>query len=336
VDEVRVAVIGTGAMGKNHIRCLKELPFVKLTAVADPSPATLNGAKGTVPVYETCEDLLATQAIDAAIVAAPTSCHFRIGKLLLEASVPTLIEKPLAASSSEALGLLELSRAKRTLLMVGHIERYNPAVVAAKRCIDGGILGDVVSISARRVGLAPPAVQNGNNVILDMAVHDLDVITWLFGRLPITVLARAGHATGHTADDYADILMSFGVSSGLIQANWLTPVRIRTLTITGTEAYAELDYVAQSLKIYRHKAFSGTASYEDLRTLAGQIQAQDIAIEREEPLKGELRNFLDALRGIAPPVATAQIGAVAVRLAELAMSSDGRPLSVDLPKLVHA
>jgi UDP-N-acetylglucosamine 3-dehydrogenase len=326
--KIRVAVIGSGAMGKNHIRCLRDVPSAELVAVADPSPMAVNDASTDVPSYSTCGELLASQTIDAAIVAAPTACHARIGKLLLEASIPTLIEKPFAASLKEALELLELSRANRTALLVGHIERYNPVVAVAKQCINAGILGDIASISARRVGLAPPAFNKDNNVILDMAVHDLDVITWLFERVPLSLVARAGRSTGHSAD-YVDILMNFGNGSGSVQANWLTPVRIRTLTITGTEAYAEVDYIAQRIKVYRHQAFSGTASYEDLRKLAGQIQGRDIFVERAEPLKRELTNFLNVVRGAEEALATAEEGALAVYLAELAIVSEGRSMPVE-------
>lgn len=335
MKRLQIAVIGSGAMGRNHIRVLREMSDVDLVATVDPSPLALNSAGSLTVSYSDCSELIATRSVDAAIVAAPTEFHLSIGTQLLHAGIPTLIEKPLAISYQQSLQLVETSRSTGTPLLVGHVERYNPVVAAAKRCIDEGMLGDIASISARRVGLAPPAVQNGNNVILDMAVHDLDIIPWLFGRQPESIVARTGRAVGRSADDYADILMSFGSGSGFVQANWLTPVRIRTLTITGIEAYAELDYIAQTLRVYRHRAFSGTASFEDLRTLAGQIRANDIPVDRAEPLKRELQNFINVVRGLEEPLATSQVGAAAVLLAELAMSCGGHSQPVEIVPALH-
>lgn len=319
---LRMCVIGIGAMGRNHVRVLRSLPDVSIALLVDPDPATQELADqlgcGYAADFES-QDL--ASLADAAIVAAPTPLHGALCDALLTRGIPTLVEKPLAVTYAEAAGLAERAARARTLLAVGHIERHNPVIAAARSMLEAGRIGEIACISARRLGLAPPSPVGPNNVILDIAVHDLDIICWLFGREPVGLLARAGRAWDIGSYDYADILMDFGGPTGHVQANWLTPVRVRTLSITGIGGYAEVDYINQRLVLYRHHESPAGSTFAELRALSKSIVPEEIRIATAEPLVHELRNFVNAVRGLEPPGCTGKDGAAAVRLAELAVKS---------------
>jgi UDP-N-acetylglucosamine 3-dehydrogenase len=319
---LRFGLVGVGIMGRHHLRTLQRCPEVEVVAVADPA-ATVDVAARW---YATSEELLARHALDAVIVASPTSTHFAIGSLFLEAGVPTLVEKPLAASVREARALAALAKERGTPLLVGHVERFNSVVEAVKKSLEAGLVGDVASISTRRVGLAPPVRRDDTNVVMDMAVHDLDIITWLYGRRPQGLIARVGQAVGPTPD-YAEILLDFGSGSGSVQVNWLTPVKIRTLAVTGTEAFLQADYMEQTLRVVRHAARTA-AAYEELRALKDTVDVREIAIEPEEPLARQLKEFLGVLRGKAVPRSDGEVGLAAVELAEIALASHRQPLAL--------
>jgi UDP-N-acetylglucosamine 3-dehydrogenase len=321
MNRLRFGLVGVGAMGRHHLRTLRRCSEVEVVAVADPAPPV----DLAVPAYATSEELLARHALDAVVVASPTETHFALGRLFLEAGVPTLIEKPLAASVGEARALVALARKGSTPLLVGHVERYNAVVEAVKRAVEAGMAGQVASISTRRVGLAPPLRRDKrNNVVIDMAVHDLDIITWLYGRRPQGLIARVGQALGPTPD-YAEILMDFGSGSASVQVNWLTPVRIRTLALTGTEAFLQADYMEQTLRVFRHAARTA-ATYEELRSLQAKGEVREIPVERQEPLARQLQGFLGVLRGEERPRADGEVGLAAVELAEIALASQKQPL----------
>lgn len=324
---LRICLVGVGSMGRNHVRVLRSFPDVEIACLVDPDPATAQLAADLGCHHAANLESIDVNALaDAAIVAAPTPLHASLSASLIANGVPTLVEKPLAVSYIEAAALAERAASTQTLLVVGHTERHNPVIAAARSMLAAGDIGDIACISARRLGLAPPSPLDGNNVILDIAVHDLDIICWLFGRYPDALVARGGRAWNSGAYDYADILMDFGGPTGHAQANWLTPVRVRTLSITGLRGYAEVDYVNQRLILYRHHASPTGASFAELKALSKSIVPEEIPVERTEPLERELRNFVNALRGIELPLCTGENGAAAVRLAELALKSCHLPL----------
>jgi len=328
--KLRIGIVGVGAMGRNHLRVLQSFSDVVVSYFIDPEPGVKELADKVGAAYSSELDVAALkQAADAVIVAAPTAFHASLAEQLISARLPTLVEKPLAASYRDAHALAGLADKNDTLLAVGHVERHNPGVRAARELLASGAMGQIANIAARRLGLAPPAPIDSNNVVVDIAVHDLDIIRWLFEREPLGLTARAGRAWALGSYDYVDILMDFGGPTGHVQANWLTPVRVRTLSLTGTHAYAELDYIKQRLVLYRHHRSPAGASYKELRALSQSIVPEEMPVATAEPLMLELRNFVDSLRGLADPLCSAAEGAAAVRLAEAALESCARPLQAD-------
>jgi len=204
---MKAAVIGTGSMGRNHARLYADIEGVELVAVADVS----QDAKGVADKYG-CrfytghKEMIETEKPDIVSVCVPTSLHYEVSKFVIEKGVNLLIEKPIASRVEEAEELVELAKKAKVKLAVGHIERFNPAVQRLKKLIDEGKLGNVTSILARRVGLYPPRIRDAN-VIIDIAVHDIDVFNYLLGKEPSKVFSCAGKALINDREDYADIFL---------------------------------------------------------------------------------------------------------------------------------
>jgi UDP-N-acetylglucosamine 3-dehydrogenase len=294
---LRLGLIGAGKMGRLHARALRARKDVELVAVVDPHEDVDLG----VPRYPTCEALLSAQAVDAAVVASPTPTHRSVGAKLLRAGVPTLIEKPLALCAADGRALVELAHATGTALMVGHIERHNPAVAVARRWLHDGGLGQVTSVLGRRLGPGP-RTRVGNNVISDLAIHELDLIPWLLGRAPQLVAAR--RTMEHFAvEEAAEIFMLFETVPATIEVSWMSPVRSRTLSISGTEGALELDYLAQTVQVTR-----GTSS-------------RQLSVAHVDPLEREHDHFMRIARGLEGASASADMGLAAVELADAALQS---------------
>ncbi len=314
---VRTCVIGVGRMGANHVRCLSEMPEADLLAIADANGervmelADRFGCRS----YANHQAMLIEEKPDAVVIAVPTPAHAEVALDSIARGCHVLVEKPLADSPHHAREIIDAARERGLRLAVGHVERFNPAVRKLREIIDDGALGRVLSISARRVGLPSPHFHE-TNVVVDLAVHDLDVIRYLLGQ-PLRVLSSvAGRLTGGPSEDYADMLLLAGSVPCVIQVNWVTPVKIRTLSVVGDAGYAELNYITQTIELYRRQAVESTASYLELVARYGEPERTTIAGGGEEPLKAELKSFFRAIETGDEPGASGEDGLAAVELAE--------------------
>ena len=179
---------------------------------------------------------------------------------------------------------------------MGHIERFNPAVRRLHELIEDGALGRITSCIARRVGVMPPRVRDAD-IVVDLAVHDIDVLGYLLGSYPERVRATGGRAWLSDRTDHAEILLDYGSVGCFIQVNWQTPVRIRTLAVTGESGYCELNYVTQELLHYRTPDAGPVATFEEFVRRYGESTAELLATVRTEPLRIEIEGFLAAVRG---------------------------------------
>lgn len=296
---IKVGVVGVGNMGKHHARIYKELEKeidgLKLVGVVDKrvDRARAVGESLGVPYYTDYRDLIEA-GVDAVSVAVPTTLHKEITVAFLRAGADVLVEKPMAASAGEAEEMVEAAEEGGRLLMVGHIERFNPAVVKLKELIERGMVGTPLVFSAKRVGPYPPQIMD-TDVVRDLAIHDMDVIYYLLNQPEIGEVVIRGGSVIHPKGlmDYAVILMRLGRSIGVVEANWLTPYKVRRLTVVGEKGIAEVDYKEQSLRIY-DKEF-----------------VIDVQIRREEPLKAELRHFIECVMRREKPLTP---GAEALKL----------------------
>jgi UDP-N-acetylglucosamine 3-dehydrogenase len=234
----------------------------------------------------------------------------------LSARVHTLVEKPIARSIDQASELIEASHEYDVRLAVGHVERFNPAVQELKRRMKAGELGIISSLVARRVGVMPPRIKDVN-VILDLAVHDIDVAMYLLDQEPSAVAASGGSALlSNNRLDHSEIFLEFGSIGCFIQANWITPIKIRTLSVTGDAGHAELNYVTQRLEIFQSNLERHFGDFGDFVVRFGTPQTIAADITPQEPLRLELKSFLDAVEGKGSVIVTGEEGMRALEVAE--------------------
>ena len=326
----RVAVVGLGAMGINHARVYHDIG-ARLVAVCD-----LDESRGkTAAQRYRCDyvkdfgELLNARGVDALSIVTPTEHHHALAKAAIEAGKHVLVEKPLCDTLPKARELVELARAKGVVLAVGHVERHNPVVAAAKRLIASGEVGEVLSISARRVNRNVEGRVKDVGVILDLAIHDLDVIRYLVGGDPEFVFATAMPAPGGRHEERAQILLRFpGGVTAVVDTNWLTPRKVRRLALTCSKAYVEADYILQTLEVSTSRA--GAPPEDNLFAMPLEHDVRTHQMKAAEPLAAELRDFLRAVETGARPLVPGEDGLAALAIAHAALQSaaKGRPVAL--------
>lgn len=313
---MRAAVIGVGSMGTNHARVYSELNEVKLVGVADANreQAERVGLRMGVKGYGNYEAMLDEQRPNLVSIAVPTREHLRVARAAIERGVHVLVEKPIAATLDEGLEMIRLAQMYGVTLTVGHIERFNPAIIELKRRLDAGELGRIFEIHARRLGPFPPRIQDVG-VIIDLATHDLDVIHKLVEAPAQRVYAETDRRIHVTHEDMVMGLLKFanGVLA-VININWLTPTKIRELIVTGERGMFVAGYLTQELRYYQNLQIGGVNSAGGLMGVS-EGDMINYRIERSEPLKEELRAFVHAVRHGLPPRVTAWDGMAALALA---------------------
>jgi UDP-N-acetylglucosamine 3-dehydrogenase len=334
-DELRAGVIGLGAMGANHARVLAEVAGVRLAAVADPDPARIDAvARGrTVRGYADAARMLAEERLDFVTVAVPTRAHVDVGALAIERGVPLLVEKPLAATLDEGVRLRDLAAARGVLLSVGHIERFNPAVLALKERLRAGELGRVFQVHARRVGPFPHRVRDVG-VVLDLAPHDIDVMRFLLDSEIARVQAETEQRINTEREDMLSGLLRFanGVV-GVLDVNWLTPTKIRELSVLGERGMFVVDYLSRELTFYENdfepRDQPGGWAARHLKGVS-EGPVHRLKVEKREPLRVELEAFARSVREGAPPAVTPDDGLAAMAAAEALVRAARTGAAVEL------
>ncbi|PWH19381.1 MAG: gfo/Idh/MocA family oxidoreductase [Ardenticatenia bacterium] len=322
---MKVAVIGVGSMGVHHARIFSELPGTELVAVADTEPrraeavATRYGARP----YTDYRQMLEKERPDAVSIAVPTALHEPVGLDALESGAHVLIEKPIAATPEGAQRLIDQARELGQQLMVGHVVRFNPAMQALKQKLEAGELGRVFQIFCRRIGPFPARVRDVG-VVIDLAPHDLDVMRFLLGSEPFRIYAEMERRIHTEHEDLLWGVLRFpeGIV-GILELNWLTPVKIRETLILGERGMFRVDDLNQDLYFYENGQ-AAELSWSTLQTLRGVNEGCMIRypIQRYEPLKAELEAFIGALRDGKPVPVSGEDGLAALRLA-LALVKSG-------------
>jgi UDP-N-acetylglucosamine 3-dehydrogenase len=302
-------------MGRQHARVLSELPGVEVAALCDASPDARAWAAESfdIPVVENWREL-ADMNVVAIVNALPTTEHFESSRLFLESGKDVLVEKPIAASVDEANTLVDVAEREGRLLMVGHVERFNPAIRALRNAIADGELGDVVNISSRRVGVARPVAPR-TNVVIDLAIHDIDICSFLLRKQGRLVFASGITLGSNLLEDHADIVLRYGQAVASIQANWITPVKIRRIAVTGTSGFAEVDYLTQSLRVFKGAPAVFEGSVWNFFAIAHESEPRNVEIERIEPLRSELEHFITCVRDRTEPLGDPRHATQALALA---------------------
>ncbi len=296
----RVAVVGVGMMGKNHVRVYTEMPDVVLTAVVDANLAAAEqvGQKYNVPAYDNVVEMVKTEHPDAVSVVVPTFLHYQVAMQLLELGCHVLVEKPISTTLDEAQRLIETARQFERVLSVGHIERYNPAIIELKRRLDAGELGKIFQIHARRLGPSPTRIQDVG-VILDLAPHDLDIMRYLAGSEAKYVFAHAQKQMHVSHEDMFVGIVGFeNEVLGLLEINWLTPTKLREIYVTGSYGMFKVNYITQDLFFFENGEVNGNG-WPVLNLLRGVSEGTvtQFVIKKKEPLRVELDSFIAAVQG---------------------------------------
>ncbi|HEX2221687.1 MAG TPA: Gfo/Idh/MocA family oxidoreductase [Candidatus Limnocylindria bacterium] len=342
---LRAGVVGAGMMGRNHVRVYDELlPDVDLVAVADPDPGALERATDGRPArgYRHAERMLAEEALDLVSIVAPTSLHRVTALAALAAGAHVLVEKPIAADRGEAEEMIAAARDAGRLLTVGHIERFNPAVRELRRRLAEGELGRLFALKATRLGPFPARIRDVG-VVVDLATHDIDIARYLLGCDPVRLFAETERRI-HT--DHEDLFVGTlkfenGVLA-LLDINWLTPTKHRTLSVTGERGMFTVDYLRQDLVFFANPAAvevfdDGAAEAGAPRVAAvSEGEMRRLPVARAEPLAVELAEFAGAARAGGRPPVDPHDALVALLLATKMVESAERGIALSGAELAEA
>ena len=287
---VGIAVVGVGHMGKNHARCLAAMKDVELVAVVDADEVS----RMTVANVYGCQALASIDelpAVDAAVVAVPSALHASIGCALMDRGVHCLVEKPLALDGAEARLLVDTAERAGVVLQVGHVERFNPAVRQLRELLADE---EILVTNARRMSAVSARVSD-IDVVMDLMVHDLDVMLYLMGNAVTGVEARGIH--GPHGSDHVTALVRFGVGRmASLTASRITQNQIRQLEVTTRDRFFTVDYPTQELLIFRQGRIGGIGEEGFDGRYVLDVETRRVFVRRLEPLVAELQHFIGAVR----------------------------------------
>jgi UDP-N-acetylglucosamine 3-dehydrogenase len=313
--QIGVAVIGCGVWGVNHARVYAGLEKAKLIKIADTDPERRRLAeKFDAECCADPRDIYRDEEVEAVSICTPTVTHARLTREALQAGKHVLVEKPMATKLFEAEELVRLSEKEGLVLAVGLVERFNPAVTETLRLVKDGCVGQLLTVHASRLSRRPDRVGDVG-VVKDLAMHDVDVVTTVLGAQPVSVFSCCG-SLSHSFEDYAHLSLIYdGAASGFVEANWLTPRKVRRLTVTGSEGVIRVEYLSQLVSVERLNEF------------------KRIDNGYREPLALELRDFVDAVLDDRKPTVTGVDGVNALKICEAALRSSGCGRVVQLSEL---
>ena len=314
---IKTAVIGVGSMGRNHARIYAELDKSDFVAIADRNwdvaqkVARIYGVKA----YADYREMLSKEKPDIVSVVVPTIAHKEVACEVISRGINLLVEKPIASTIQEGQQIIDLATEKKVKLTVGHIERFNSAVIELKKRLDNGELGRIFLIQARRLSPFPIRIRDVG-VVNDLATHDLDIMRYLIDSKITRLYAEIQQKIHDQYEDLISGVLRFENSVvGVLDVNWLTPTKIRELTVIGENGMFHANYLTQDLYFYENEYSQGDWG----RPAIWGIQEGNVIklkIEKEEPLKVELRSFIESVSTDNPPVVSAEDGLNALFLAE--------------------
>ena len=319
---MKAAVVGTGSWGKHHLRVLNDLGYLDSFVEMNDERRKLYEKKYSIKGFSNIDDLVKDHHVDIVNICTPTITHFEIAKITLSNGISTLVEKPLTYSSSQGEELVNLAHDNNAALTVGFVERFNPVIIDIKNNLQKQTYGDPLLIEFQRENRWA-GVTKDIGVILDSSVHDIDGARWLFNEEPNVVFARTGNvlnpkASGFVGTDYEDfatIVLGFkNGKTAIIIANWVTPYKVRRISVTCTDGNLSGDYMSQEIRL------------DDGNSVTIPTR------KHEEPLVNELTSFINAVKSNSSPVVTGIDGLNTIKIAEAAITSAkrGSPIYLDL------
>lgn len=314
-SNIRVAVIGAGMMGKNHLKTYKSLPGFELVGVYDIFSDAANAAAETfgIKAFSSMEEVAAN--VDAVSVVTTSVSHANVGEFFLNKGIHCLMEKPLACNEEECQRLISAAQKNNVVLLVGHIEQFNPAVEQMHKILSDSTR--IRSLTAQRMSAASGRITDVD-VSMDLMIHDMEVVLSLVKSPVVNVHAAAVKTPDHKeGKDYITALLEFenGVTANLT-ASRITQARVRTLTVTTDTNYIDMDFIGQSINVHSQ----GRMPYVNQEEIPEWMHyglkgsVEQLFIPTNQPLSAELGHFGACIRGEATPRITGEMALNALRV----------------------
>jgi predicted dehydrogenase len=313
---IKIAVIGVGGWGKNHVRVLHNIGVLEAVCDLSADRAKEIAKKYDTKFYSSVKDLFSNEReLNACLVCTPTKSHLSVVREAIQNGCHVFVEKPLSFSTKECEEMTDLSKKGKVILTCGYVERFNPAVQDLKKIIQKQTYGDLLMMEFHRENRMPLHIKDVG-VIYDTSVHDIDTAMFLFGKGAKMVFARAGKKF-HLFEDFATIMLGFEDQKvAIIASNWVTPKKVRTFSAVCTEGTVNGDFITQEIKI----------DHADATVIPRRLQFQ-------EPLVLELQSFIEVIEGKRKqPVVTSEEATNVTKVAEAALlsSETGSPIYLEL------
>jgi UDP-N-acetylglucosamine 3-dehydrogenase len=318
MNDLGIGLIGAGQMGSLHAQTWDKIPAGRLVAIAEPNQALAAERIGRRQIgwYADYRELLERSDIDAVCVCAPSEHHARISLDAIAAGKHVFVEKPIATTLEDGLRMSSAATIAHRKLMVGHIERFNPAVQKLVELVDEGHLGQIFRVHATRVGPLPVRIRD-TGVAIDLATHDLDIMQHVLRRDISSIYAEGSRFLHPTQEDMIACLLRFGEGgpSGLLDVNWLMPEKRREITIVGEGGMVHASYLTQD--VWFTESVTAQGEWSELAQIRGSAAGAAIrfALRRVEPLKAELEAFAECVLEDRPEPITAVEGCRALAAA---------------------
>jgi predicted dehydrogenase len=341
-EQLRIGVVGSGRMGGFHIRNYAQLDCAQLVAVADPSEESRRRALGDTRVSEYADwrEMIefGAEELDAVSIACPSEYHAEVALEALAAGLHVLVEKPIATTLPDALRMRGAALEADRKLMVGHVERFNPAVEKLRELVTDGRLGTVYRAHATRVGPLPTRIQD-TGVAIDLATHDLDVMQYVLDSSIHEIYADGGRFQHDSQEDLLTCLARFGEEGqaqtlGLLDVNWLTPEKKREIALIGENGLLRASYITQD--VWFVESTTAPLQWDGLSVLRGDGEGAAVrfSLAKAEPLRAELEAFCRCVLDDTPEPVSAHDGvkALAAALAVRESAAVRRPVELlDIP-----
>lgn len=313
---IKIAVIGVGGWGKNHVRVLHNMGVLEAVCDLSADRAKEIAKKYDTKFYSSIKDLFSNEReLNACLVCTPTKSHLSVVREAIQNGCHVFVEKPLSFSTRECEEMTDLSKKAKVILTCGYVERFNPAVQDLKKIIQKQTYGDLLMMEFHRENRMPLHIKDVG-VIYDTSVHDIDTAMFLFGKGAKMVFARAGKKF-HLFEDFATIMLGFEDQKvAIIASNWVTPKKVRTFSAVCTEGTVNGDFITQEIRI----------DHADATVIPRRQQFQ-------EPLVLELQSFIEVIEGKRKqPVVTSEEATNVTKVAEAALlsSETGSPIYLEL------
>lgn len=288
---LKVGVLGVGSMGQNHARLYADVAELVGVFDVDKSTAKRVAERFRTNAFDSLDEFLAE--VEAISICTPTVLHHDLANKAIETGVHFLLEKPFTGSSVKAEEICRLAEERDIVVAAGFVERFNPVVSAAKEAVANNKFGEVISMASRRVSSFPSRIKDVG-VIMDLAIHDIDVMRHITSSDVNSVYALGGKFSNSNFEDHINLLMEMrnGIKC-FVEANWLTPMKVRRVSLTCSQGFVDLDYMTQSLEICSTRFQEIDPG--DMFHLPLEQDVRRMSVRKEEPLRRELESFMRAV-----------------------------------------